>query len=401
MRVNALDWINFLLADVRGGLGPYVIVYLVTEAHWSQATVGGILTISGLTGILLHPLVGGWIDHTRAKRALLIGADIVLPACGLAIIWAPVFPVVFAADVTMAVLGGVFAPVVAAISVGLTKTIDLPARLGRNAIFDRAGNVFIAAAAGIVGTLFSQKAPFLLLPIFATLAIVAILAIPANAIDHHKARGLAAADTDSLARPESWRALIRSRPLVVFATAAAIFSFANTPLLQLVAQKLAIAHPGYESGLTSSAIIVGQLSTIPMATLVTRANVIGRRPLLLIAFAAVPLRALLCAVGDDPTWILGAQLVDGMGLGLFDAVLPLALADMMSGTGRYSFARGVLSMIGGVGGSLGQGAAGFIVTALGYNSAFLALTAVGLIALLLIVVAMPETRPSLKETLAA
>jgi predicted MFS family arabinose efflux permease len=393
MRLSALDWINFLLADVRGGLGAYVIVYLVTQAHWSQATVGAVLTVSGLTGILLHPIVGAWIDSTRAKRAALIAATIVLPASGLAIIWAPITPVVFLADVTMAVLGGIFAPVVAAISVGLVKKADLPARLGRNAAFDRAGNVFIAVIVGVLGTVFSQKAPFLLLPIFAVLTIVAILSIPPSAIDHEKARGLAAEDAAALHNPEGWRSIFQSRPLVVFSFATAVFSFANAPLLQLVAQKLALAHPGYESGLTSAAIIVTQLATIPMALLVTRANAIGRKPLLIIAMAAVPMRALLCAVYDDPSWLLGVQLLDGVGAGLFDAMLPLALADMMRGTGRYSFARGVLSMIGGVGGSTGQGAAGFLVSRVGYNEAFLSLTAIGAVALLLVIVAMPETRP--------
>jgi predicted MFS family arabinose efflux permease len=124
IRFSALDWINFLLADVRGGLGAYVIVYLITQGHWSQATVGAVLTVSGLTGILLHPFVGAWIDATKAKRTALIAATIVLPASGLAIIWAPITPVVFVADVTMAVLGGIFAPVVAAISVGLVKKVD-------------------------------------------------------------------------------------------------------------------------------------------------------------------------------------------------------------------------------------------------------------------------------------
>ena len=93
--------------------------------------------------------------------------------------------------------------------------------------------------------------------------------------------------SDASRRPESWRVLLRSRPLVVFAAAAAIFSFANGPLLQLVAQKLALAHPGYETGLTSAAIIITQLATIPMALLVARANALGRKPLLIIAFAAV------------------------------------------------------------------------------------------------------------------
>jgi hypothetical protein len=226
------------------------------------------------------------------------------------------------------------------------------------------------------------------------LTIVAVLAIPARAIDHERARGLAVEDTGALRQPESWRVLFRSRPLVVFAAAAAIFHFANGPLLQLVAQKLALAHPGYETGLTSAAIIITQLTTIPMALLVTRANALGRKPLLTIAFAAVPLRGLLCASFDNPSWLLGVQLLDGVGAGMYDALLPLLLADMMRGTGRYSLARGVLGTIQGIGGSIGLGAAGFIVAAFGYNMAFLTLAAVAVIALLVIVVAMPETRPT-------
>ena len=322
MRLVALDWVNFLLADVRGGLGAYVIVYLVTRAHWSQATVGAVLTVSGLTGIMLHPSVGALIDNIRAKRALLIVATLVLSVCGLAVVWAPTLPVVLAADIAMAVLGGVFAPVVAAMTVGLCDSDALPARLGRNAVFDRSGNVFMAVVVGILGTIFSEAAPFYLLPVFAALTIGAVLSIPARAIDHDRARGLAAEDVGAASRPEGWRMLLRSRPLVVFAAAAAIFSFANAPLLQLVAQKLALAHPGYETGLTSAAIIVTQLATIPMALLAARANALGRRPLLIVAFAAVPLRSLLCASFDNPSWLLGVQLLDGVGAGMYDACCP-------------------------------------------------------------------------------
>lgn len=33
----SLDAINFLLADVRGALGPCLNVFLVTQQHWSQS----------------------------------------------------------------------------------------------------------------------------------------------------------------------------------------------------------------------------------------------------------------------------------------------------------------------------------------------------------------------------
>src|ERR1019366_8789901 len=336
MRLNALDWLNFFLADVRGGLGAYVNVYLLTRAQWSQAAIGAVLATSGLIGIMAHPAVDAFIDRTRAKRALIIAGALVLSGCGLAIVWLPVLPVVLVADIIMAVLGGVFAPTVAAITLGLCGREALAARLGRNAAFDRAGNVFIAAFIGVVGVAYSQEAPFYLAPLFAVLMTIAALSIPARAVDHDKARGLEIADSHHHAGfPTGWRVLIGYRPLLVFAATAALFHFANAPMLPLVVQKLSLANPGWETGLTSAAIIVAQFATILMALLVTRANALGRKPLLLLAFGALPLRGGLCMLFDDPSWLLAVQVLEGVGGGLFEALLPLVLADIMGGTGHY------------------------------------------------------------------
>ncbi|HEY8032552.1 MAG TPA: MFS transporter [Methylocella sp.] len=395
MRLNALDWLNFFLADVRGGLGAYVNVFLLTKAQWSQAAIGAVLATSGLIGIMAHPAVGAFIDRTRAKRALIIAGAFVLSGCGLAIVWLPVLPVVLVADIIMAVLGGVFAPTVAAITLGLCGREGLAARLGRNAAFDRAGNVFIAAFIGVVGVAYSQEAPFYLAPLFAVLMTIAVLSIPARAIDHDKARGLEIADSHHHAGfPAGWRVLIGYRPLLVFAATAALFHFANAPMLPLVVQKLSLANPGWETGLTSAAIIVAQFATILMALLVTRANALGRKPLLLLAFGALPLRGGLCMLFDDPSWLLAVQVLDGVGGGLFEALLPLVLADIMGGTGHYSLARGVVGAVQGIGGSSSQIVAGYIVTMAGYSAAFLSLAMVATAGLLLIIIAMPETTPS-------
>jgi MFS family permease len=395
MRLNALDWLNFFLADVRGGLGAYVNVFLVTKAQWSQAALGAVLSISGLIGIMAHPAVGAFIDRTYAKRALIVAGAFALAGCGLATIWLPIVPVVLAADIIMAVLGGVFAPAVAAMTLGLCRREALATRLGRNAAFDRAGNIFIAAFAGAVALLTSQEAPFYLAPLFAALSTLAVLAIPAHAIDHGKARGLETEGTHFVP-PAGWRVLIERQPLLVFAIAAALFHFANAAMLPLVVQKLALANPGWETPLTSAVIIVAQLVTIFMALLVTRANALGRKPLLLVAFAALPLRGWLCVWFDDPSWLFAAQVLDGVGGGLFDALLPLVLADIMEGTGRYSLARGVVGTIQGVGGSSSQLVAGYLATTAGYSAAFLALAIVAAAGFLVIVKAMPETAPAPK-----
>jgi len=389
-----LDWLNFLLADVRGGLGPYVSVFLLTEGHWDQATIGAVLTVSGIIGIALHTPVGALIDATHAKRGLIISGACALSACALAIAWAPTLPIVLAADIVMAVLGAVFAPTVAAITLGLVGRELLAARLARNAAFDRIGNLFIAAVAAAVGTAFSLQTVFYLVPCFAVLTTTAVLAIPARAIDHERARGL---DHDeafaSEEHPSGWSVLLTRKPLLILAAALALFHFANAPMLPLVSQKLALAHPGREAALTSAAIIVAQLVMVPMALLVARANILGRKPLLLVALIALPLRGMLYALWDAPAWMLAIQVLDGVAGGLLDALVPLVLADIMRGTGRYSVSRGFLGTVQGIGGSLSQGAAGFLVVKAGYDTAFLALAGVAVVALVLVLLAMPETRP--------
>jgi MFS family permease len=393
MAFTALDGLNFFLADVRGGLGPYVNVLLVTEAHWSQLAVGSTLMVSGLIGIAAHPAVGAFIDRTHAKREAIIFGAFLLSACALAIATWPILPVVLVADVIMAVLGGLFAPSIAAITLGLFGHGALAARLGRNAAFDKAGNVFIALIAGVVGVTVSQRAPFYLVPLFAMLTTAAALSIPGSAIDHARARGLEPT-ANREEHPADWRILFHYRPLVVFAGSAAIFYFADAPMLPLVAQKLALANPGWETGLTSMSIVLAQLVTILMALLVTRANAIGRRPLLIAAFVALVIRGALCVWFTNGAALLLLQAFEGVTGGLFEALLPLILADVMEGTGRYSLARGVVGTVQGIGGSCSQAAAGFIVTRAGYPSAFFVLALIAAAGLLLVLFLLPETTPA-------
>jgi hypothetical protein len=54
----SLDAINFLLADVRGALGPFLNVFLVTQQHWSQSEVGLVTTIGGLLGLAVQTPIG-------------------------------------------------------------------------------------------------------------------------------------------------------------------------------------------------------------------------------------------------------------------------------------------------------------------------------------------------------
>src|SRR5205823_12989036 len=94
----ALDCLNFFLADVRGGLGPYVGVFLLTEAHWDQATLGAVLTVSGILGITLHTPIGAFIVSTHATRGLIIAGVVLLSVSAVGTVLCPVWLVVHSAE---------------------------------------------------------------------------------------------------------------------------------------------------------------------------------------------------------------------------------------------------------------------------------------------------------------
>jgi MFS family permease len=392
-RPRSLDAVNFLLADVRGALGPYLNVFLITQRHWSQTEVGWVTTISGLLGLVAQTPAGAAIDATRRKRGAVVLALILL-GIGAAVIFAfPHFWPVLIANTGIAVVGDVFGPAVAAVTLGLYTRARLARQMGRNSAFDHAGNVAIAAAAGAVGYFFSQRAVFLMVPVFAALASIAMLSIPARAIDERRARGLD--DGEPTQGPAGYLTLWHSRPLVVFALCAMLFHFANAPLLPLVGQKLAQSHPAWATAMMSSCIIAAQLIMLPVALAVGHtADRFGRKPILLLGFAVLPVRAVLYIFSDSAPWLIAVQLLDGVGAGIFGAITPLIIADLMRGTGRFNLAQGAVATVQGIGASLSGLVAGIIVDHFGYSAAFLTSGGAACGALAALLLAMPETAPT-------
>jgi MFS family permease len=390
----SLDATNCLLADVRGALGPYLNVFLVTQAHWSQSEVGLVTSVSGLLGLAVQTPIGAAIDETRAKRGAIVLALAVL-GIGAVIVFAwPSFWPVAIANSLMAIVGDVFGPAVAALTLGLYARKQLARRMGRNSAFDHGGNVAIALAAAAVGYLVSQRAVFLLVPVFAVLAGIAVLSIPATSIDYDRARDIdpepdGAVDKTGVA---GYGVLLQSRPLIIFGLCVMLFHFANAALLPLVGQKLAAAYPKEATAMMSACIIAAQAVMLPLALLVGRtADSWGRRPLLLAGFAILPIRAVLYTLSDGSVWLVGVQLLDGVGAGIFGALTPLVIADIMRGTGRYNLALGAIATVQGIGASLSGLAAGVIVDHFGYSAAFLAAGAVAVVGLTVFALRMPET----------
>jgi MFS family permease len=390
----SLDAINFLLADVRGALGPYLNVFLVTQQHWSQTEVGLVTTTGGLLGLAVQTPIGAAIDETRAKRGAIVLALAVLGIGATVIFTWPSFWPVLIANSLMAIVGDVFGPAVAALTLGLYARKQLARRMGRNSAFDHAGNVAIAVLAGAVGYASSQRAVFLLVPVFAVLAGIAVLSIPSKAIDLDRARDLDQ-EPDAAGRstgPAGYGILFKSRPLVIFGLCVMLFHLANAALLPLVGQKLAAVFPEEATAMMSACIIAAQLVMLPIALLVGHtADSWGRKPLFLAGFAILPIRAVLYTLSDNSFWLIGVQLLDGIGAGIFGALTPLVIADIMRGTGRYNLALGAIATMQGIGASLSGLAAGVIVDHFGYSATFLTLGAAAGVALIVFTLGMPET----------
>ena len=266
----------------------------------------------------------------------------------------------------LAVAGDAFAPAVSALTLGLVTREMLARRLARNSAFDHGGNIAIALLAGAVGYAFSQRAVFLMVPVFAALTSAAVLAIPADAINHDRARDLSS-NGEAQGKAAGYRILFETRPLMIFALCAMLFHFANAPLLPLVGQKLAVQFPKEATAMMSFCMIAAQGVMLPIAILVgRRADSWGRRPIFLIAFAVLPIRAALYILSDNAFWLIGVQLLDGVGAGIYGALTPLVIADIMRGSGRYNLAQGAVATTMGIGASLSALFAGEMVDHFGY-----------------------------------
>ena len=396
-RCAPLDWLNFFLADVRDGLAPFLAVWLLTAQHWDEARIGLVLTVMGVAGLLAQTPAGAWIDRTRAKRATIVAAAAIVAATTVLVTLVPGFWVVLLSKAAMGAAAAVFAPALAAISLGLVGRRALAGRIGRNEAFNHGGNVVVALLAGLAGWLVAPAAPFWLVAITAGASIAAVLAIDPRRIDHRAARGLeegrAAAPAGE--QPSGLKLIATCRPLLVFTLCFTLFHFANAAMLPLISQKLALGHAREGSLFAAACIVVAQLVMVPMALLVGRhCERWGRKPLLLAAFAVLPLRGLLFTLAGGAVASVAVQALDGVGAGILGALFPVVIADLTRGTGRYNLAQGAVTTLQGAGAALSTAVAGLVAARAGYDAAFLLLAGIAALALLLLLLLMPETRPA-------
>jgi len=391
---RALDLSNFFLADVRDGLGPYLSIYLLLTHHWDQASIGFVMGVGGIAAIAAQTPVGALVDRTSAKRALIVAGAVVVTGGTLAMPLFPHFSDIALLQALTGVAGSVFAPALAAITLGLVGARRFSRRIGRNESFNHAGNATAGVITGGLAYGFGPVVVFWVLAAMAALSVVATLSISGEAIDHDRARGMDHAVGEAHPQPSRFAALFRDRRLLIFAAAMVTFHLANAAMLPLVGQLLALQNTDVGTALMASCVVAAQVVMVPMAYLAgAKADSWGRKRIFLIGFAFLTARGFLYTLSDSPYWLVGVQVLDGVGAGIFGALFPLVVQDLTHGTGRFNVSLGALTTMWGLGAALSNILAGWIVVVAGYRAAFISLGIIAAAGLALYATAMPETGP--------
>ena len=388
--LRGLDWLNFFLADVQTGVGPFLAIYLAGY-QWDEQRVGLALTVGGIAGILTQTPAGALVDSLQSKRALIAAAVGALAAAALSIAMVPSFWPVMTAQALIGGTSSIFIPAICAMSLGIVGRAAFDARQGRNQTFNSAGNVVAAVSMGLLGYLVSNRSIFFFVVALAIPTILILLLIRPAEIDYELARG--AKDCEKGGKAESAWLLFRDRTLVLFLVCSVLFHFANAAMLPLLGEMLAKGRGRSSMLFMSACVVTTQLVITLLASWSgRRAGTWGRKPLLLIAFGVLPVRGLLYTLTAKTSLLVAIQILDGVGAGIFGVVSVLVIADLTHGTGRFNLTLGAISTAVGIGASLSQVIAGSIVHHFGYHAGFLFLTAIAMAAFGILYLFMPETR---------
>ncbi|GJE61370.1 MFS transporter [Methylobacterium trifolii] len=396
--LRGLDALNFFLADVRDGLGPYLAIYLIAvrgpDQGWNEATTGLVMTIAGIAGLIAQTPAGALIDRTRHKGAVVIAGAVAVTLSCLALPFITNFYLVAATQSVAGIAGAIFPPALAAITLGVVGPKMFSRRIGRNEGFNHAGNAVSAAIAGATAYFFGPVVVFWLMAILAVCSIGAMLMVPAREIDDDLARGLDCAESEACEQPSGLKALLSNKYLLLFAGLAALFHLSNAAMLTSVGQLLThLSGKESATSLIAVCIVAAQCVMVPMAVMVgSKVDAFGRKPIFLAAFGVLAIRGVLYTVSDNPYYLVAVQCLDGVGAGIYGALFPIVVADLTRGTGRFNVSQGAVATAQGLGASLSATLAGLIIVSAGYSTAFLVLAAIAAVGFLIYLVAMPETR---------
>ncbi|MFT0171279.1 MFS transporter [Paraburkholderia mimosarum] len=398
--VRALDWLNFFVANVQTGFGPFIASYLASH-KWTQGEIGLALSVGTISAMVSQVPGGAAVDALRNKKAAAAWAIIAIIISAMLLALSPTVVAVMAAEIFHGFASCMLVPAMAALALALVGRQNLGDRLGRNARWASIGSAVAAGLMGLCGEYFSPRSVFWLTAALALPALVALAMIEydQNAPYARPAPKPGKAGAAAAGAPrETIFDLLRDRRMLIFAACVVLFHLSNAAMLNLAAGEVTAGMGDNVQLVIAACIIVPQAIVALMSPWVGRtAQAWGRRPVLILGFCALPLRALLFAAVGNPYFLVPVQMLDGLSAAVFGVMLPLIAADVAGGKGRYNLCIGLFGLSAGIGATLSTALAGFIADHFGNTVSFLSLASAGAAAVLMVWLAMPETRDALEE----
>ncbi|WP_242151338.1 MFS transporter [Sphingomonas sp. BAUL-RG-20F-R05-02] len=383
---RSLQALNFFMADMQAGIGPFLGVFL-QQRGWTSGPIGTVMTAGGVAGMVMTVPAGAFIDHTQRKRWVVVVTGICTVLASFLILWSQSGIVVTVSQVATAIAGAAIGPAVTGMTLGIVRQKGFNAQNGRNQAWNHAGNMIGAGLSGYLGWKFGMPAIFFLAAAFGVLAIISVLSIPEKAIDHRAARGLEGQqgdDEQDAGQAEGFKALLRNKPMLILAAALACFHLGNGAMLPLYGLAVVGAGKGNAALFTATTVVVAQAVMI-VTSLIAMKVAAGRGYwlVLLISFAALPLRGFLAGTFIEHWGVWPVQALDGIGAGLQSVAVPGLVACLLNGTGRVNVGQGAVMTVQGLGASLSPAIGGWLAQVLGYHVAFYVLGSFALASLAL------------------
>lgn len=381
--------VNFFMADMQSGIGPFVGIFLQLHG-WSSGLIGTAMTLGSVAGMLITTPIGGCIDTTSHKRAWVIVPGIAVVVASTTILFSQTFWAVALSQVATSIAGAAIVPAVTGITLGIVKQRGFNRQNGRNQAFNHAGNMIGAAASGYLGWHYGYLAVFLLAALFGAITIACVLMITPDSIDYHAARGK---EEDPESQPSGFTVLVKHRPLLVLAIALAAFHLGNAAIVPLYG--LAAVAGGFADGprFVATTIVIAQ--AVMILASIAGMHAAERRNywiVLLLSFLALPVRGVLAYFLSGWWGVVPVQILDGVGAGLQSVAVPGMVARSLNGTGRINFGQGAVITIQGIGASLSPALGGWVAQWLGYGPAFLVLGGLGLLSVAIWVAFRPTVQ---------
>ena len=389
--LRALDWMNFFVANVQTGFGPFIASYLASH-KWTQGEIGMALSVGTISAMVSQVPAGAAVDAMRNKKGAAAWAIVAIILSAVLLASSPTVLPVIAAEVFHGFASCMLVPAMAAISFALVGRQNLGDRLGRNARWASIGSAIAAGLMGLFGEYFSSRAVFWLTAALAMPALIALSMVQNTGTLDPVPQAKPEPDADE--KRESLRELLRDKRMLIFAACIVLFHLSNAAMLNLAAGEVTAGMGDNVQLVIAACIIVPQAIVAMTSPSVGRkAQAWGRRPLLLVGFGALAIRGVMFATVHDPYLLVVVQVLDGITAAVFSVMIPLIVADVAFGSGHFNLAQGVVGTATGIGASLSTVLAGFASDVFGSSVAFLGLAAVAAVGLVVIWLAMPETRP--------